>query len=200
MNQPRRKTIRHYEGNGHLHELTFSCYKRKPLLTNDVWRGILARSLDLACVEEGFDLIAFVFMPEHVHLLVAPQSREAKVSRLLARTKQPTSKQIKALLVQNGSSLFEQLTVRERPGKFCFRFWQEGPGYDRNLFTAKAITASLDYIHENPVKRGLCRRAVDWKWSSARFYMGGTVDNDLPKLTRPDPNWFDDSGVQFEHS
>ena len=28
------------------------------------------------------------------------------------------------------------------------------------------------YIHNNPVRRGLCRRAVDWKWSSARYYLG----------------------------
>jgi putative transposase len=90
MNDTHRKTLRHFEGNGHLHELTFSCFKRKPLLTNNVWRGILAASLELACVDEGFDLVAFVFMPEHVRLLVAPQWQTSKVSRLLARTKQPT--------------------------------------------------------------------------------------------------------------
>ena len=200
MNLPHRKKVKHFEGNGHLHELTFSCYKRKPLLTNDVWRGILARSLEPACAEEGFDLVAFAFMPEHVHLLVTPHNRSAKVSRLLARTKQPTSKQIKQLLVEAGSSLVEQLTVRERPGKFCFRFWQEGPGFDRNIFSAQAVEASINYLHENPVKRGLCKRAVDWKWSSARFHESGTKNDDLPKLTRPDPSWFDRSGVQTEHS
>ena len=94
----------------------------------------------------------------------------------------------------------EQLTVRERPGKFCFRFWQEGPGFDRNIFTPQAIEASINYIHENPVKRGLCKRAVDWKWSSARFHEFGIVDEELPALTRPDPNWFDRSGIQTEHS
>jgi len=62
--------------------------------------------------------------------------------------------------------------VRERPGKTCFRFWQEGPGYDRNIFTADVVEHSLDYIHQNPVRRKLCRRAVDWQWSSARFYLG----------------------------
>ncbi|MDA0590521.1 MAG: hypothetical protein O2820_21470 [Planctomycetota bacterium] len=57
----------------------------------------------------------------------------------------------------------------------CFRFWQEGPGFDRNLFGPEAITASMDYIHLNPVKRGLCEKATDWKWSSARFYLGETT-------------------------
>ena len=100
----------------------------------------------------------------------------------------------------------------------CFRFWQEGPGFDRNLFGPEAITASMDYIHLNPVKRGLCEKATDWKWSSARFYLGETTlpgrdnstwerqlylgettDPDLPTLTRPDAAWFDTSGIQKEH-
>lgn len=67
-----RKRVRHYEGRGHLHELTFSCYRRLPLLTNDVWRGLLASHLGQACIDEHFDLVAFVFMPEHVHLVVHP--------------------------------------------------------------------------------------------------------------------------------
>ncbi len=198
MSQPHRKRVKHYEGRGHLHELTFSCYKRKPLLTNDVWRGILSKSLGQACQDEGFGLAAFVFMPDHVHLLVLPLSLESKVSRLLARTKQPASKQIKQLLVQAGSSLVETLTVRERLGKFCFRFWQEGGGFDRNIFSAAALSASIDYIHHNPVKRGLCVRATDWKWSSARFQLQGHRDADLPPLVRPETHWFDRSGTQID--
>ena len=84
-------------------------------------------------------------------------------------------------------TVLSSLTVRERPGKSCFRFWQEGPGFDRNLFTAIAVEASIVYIHVNPVKRGLCQRAVDWKWSSARFYLDQRVDSSLPRLSRP-PN------------
>lgn len=199
MSDPHRKQVRHYEGLGHLHELTFSCYQRRPLLNHDVWRSILARSLESACEEVGYNLIAFVFMPEHVHLLVIPIAETAKISRLLARTKQPASREIKGLLLDAGSSLVSQLTVRERPGKYCFRYWQEGPGFDRNIFSVDALEASIDYMHTNPVDRGLCQRAIDYKWSSARFHINGIVDPDLPRLTRPDPDWFDRSGSQTEH-
>ena len=143
-------------------------------------------------------MVAFVFMPEHVHLLVVPLTPTSNVSRLLARTKQPASKQIKQLLVEANSKLVETLTVRERPGKYCFRFWQEGPGFDRNIFSPEAISASIDYIHLNPVKRGMCEKTVDWKWSSARFYLNNSIDSDLPTLTRPDQSWFETSGVQKE--
>ncbi|MGZ0170932.1 MAG: hypothetical protein ACKVHE_15360 [Planctomycetales bacterium] len=137
-------------------------------------------------------------MPEHVHLLVLPGGPNSKISRLLARMKPPTSREIRNLLESNRSPLLEQLTVRERPGKYCFRFWQEGPGFDRNIFTPEAISASINYIHENPVKRGLYQRAIDFKWSSARFHLDQITDPDLPKLIRPDPEWFHQSGTQID--
>ena len=165
-----RKKVRHIHEPGHLHELTFSCYRRLPLLTNDPWRERLARSLNEANQEAGIELVGFVFMPEHLHLLVSLTDPSQSIGRYLARIKQPFSKQIKAILVQHQSPLLRRLTVRERPGKTCFRFWQEGSGYDRNLFSTAAIEASLAYIHENPIRRGLCQHVLDWRWSSARFY------------------------------
>lgn len=116
-------------------------------------------------------MVGFVFMPEHLHLLVHLTDPARSIGRCLARVKQPFSKQIKEILVRQRSGLLRRLTVRERTGKACFRFRQEGSGYDRNLFSLAAIQANLDDIHKNPVKRGLCRRAVDWRWSSARFYL-----------------------------
>jgi putative transposase len=138
-----RKTVRHFHEVGHLHELTFSCYRRMPLLTNDSWREKLSRCVEAAGKETAMQLVGFVFMPEHVHLLVFPTVTEPSISRYLARIKQPFSKQIKDTLVERRSPLLPILTVLERPGKTCFRFWQEGPGFDRNLFSSDAISSSL---------------------------------------------------------
>ena len=180
--RPHRKKVRHFHQPGDLHELTFSCYRRMPLLTNDEWRRRLAKSIDEAGKKCRIELVAFVFMPEHVHLLVNPLSKTGDIEDYLAQLKPPFSKEIKSLLVEAKSPLLKRLTVRERPRKTCFRFWQEGPGFDRNLFTPAAITASLDYIHNNPVERGLCKRAIDWKWSSARFYLLDPPRQQFPDL------------------
>jgi putative transposase len=153
-----------------------------PLLTNDSWRQILARCIEAAGEETGMEMVGFVFMPEHVHLLVYPTAPNPSISRYLARIKQPFSKQIKSLLAKRSSRLFRELTVLERPGKKCFRFWQEGPGFDRNIFSPEAIRSSLEYIHNNPVTRGLCRRAADWKWSSARYYLDLPARQQDPSL------------------
>src|SRR5262249_31413458 len=123
---------------------TFSCYHRQPLLTNDPWRERLARCIDEANRIHSIELVAFVFMPEHVHLLISPKHERPNIRRYPAQIKQPFSKAIKQILIDSDSPLLVQLTITERPGKTCFRFWQEGPGYDRNLNSPKAIQASLD--------------------------------------------------------
>jgi putative transposase len=191
---PHRKKLRRFETIRQLHELTFSSYRRESLLTTEPRLKALSSSLQQACEAEGFDLAAFVFMPDHVHLLVWPRDADSRIARLLARTKQPASKAIKDMLLREQSPLIDRLTVQERPGKTCFRFWQEGAGFDRNLFSPKAIEASIDYLHANPVRRGLCIHPTDWKWSSARWYVDRVVDPDLPPL-KVNAEWFDTSDV-----
>jgi putative transposase len=177
------KTIRHYHNPGDCHELTFSCFERMPLLSNDRWRELLAESIDKALEAHQLRLSAFVFMPEHVHLLVWPiDPQVAAISEFLKTLKLSCSTKIKHRLIVAQSPLLKRLTVTERPGKCVFRFWQEGPGYDRNLDRPNTVQASIDYIHNNPVKRGLSRRAVEWRWSSARHYFPGFG---LPPLASP---------------
>lgn len=185
--QPHRKRIKHYDELGDFHELTFSGYRRWKLLANDTWRGFLARTIDDAVVAEKGRLAAFVFMPEHVHVLIYPANGTVdpdRVSRLLGAVKRPFSVQVKEKLIEAGSQLLDRLTIQEKPGKTTFRFWQEGPGYDRNLQTEVAVRASINYIHMNPVCRKLCRTAADWRWSSARWYLSGgrAVDPLLPTV------------------
>ncbi|MCC6123904.1 MAG: transposase [Pirellulales bacterium] len=187
-----RKTVKHYHEPGDVHELTFSCYQRKPLLTNNTWRGYLAESIEAACRSNRFRLAAFVFMPEHVHLLVLPELPEPDIGAFLAAVKRPCSARIKDDLTKANSRLLERLTVLERPGKTAFRFWQEGPGYDRNLQKEKTVLSSIDYLHNNPVRRGLCKDAKDWFWSSIQYYVTEPpiVEPMLPIIHGLPPDFF----------
>jgi putative transposase len=186
MNLPsdHRKQIRHFDNPSDCRELTFSCYQRLPLLTNDTWRQMLAESIDRAVARYRFGLAAFVFMPEHVHLLVFPYPQASKIDRLLFAIKRPFSFRIKLLLTASKSPLLEKLTIRQRPSELTFRYWQEGPGYDRNLYEPKSVLSAIDYIHQNPVRRGLCQSAIEWRWSSARYFQNpsAAIDPALPRI------------------
>jgi hypothetical protein len=41
-----------------------------------------------------------------------------------------------------------------------------------DITTPAALRAMIDYLHANPVRRGLVSKAEDWEWSSARWYAG----------------------------
>ena len=112
---------------------------------------------------------------------------------LLRAIKRPFSYRIKQLLEAQQSRLLEKLTIAQRPGVTTFRFWQEGPGYDRNLTTSKATLAAIDYLYENPVRRRLCSEAVQWRWSSARHYIQSPrrSDADLPTVHGLPAGWLD---------
>ncbi len=166
-----RKRVRHYHDPGHVHELTFSCYRRWPWLTNDVCRARLAESIDRAMEGHRYRLAAFVFMPEHVYLIVYPLPQAGSIDALLKAIERLFSYRIKQLLIQSHSRLLQRLTIRQRPGVMTFRSWQEGPGYDRNLTKPSPVLAAIDYLHPNPVRDGLVKRSVAWTWSSARYYL-----------------------------
>ena len=185
-----RKLVKHYDDPSHVRELTFSCYRRMPLLTGDAWREMLSRAIDAAGQRRHWRLTAFVFMPEHVHLLWFPLPGASKIEHLLKAIKRPYSYRIKQILVQHHSPLLGRLTIRQRPRVTTFRYWQEGPGYDRNLDNEQSVRSAIQYIHENPVRRGLCRNILDWHWSSARWYSDLTVDQSLPTLTPLPPHFF----------
>lgn len=179
-----RKRVTHFQEPGHYHELTFSSFRRLPLLTDDVCRVLLSHSIEQAMDRHHYRLVAFVYMPTHVHLLTFPDADASSIAQLLRAIKRPFSLRVKQQLEANGSQLVPLLTVRQRPGVMTFRFWQEGPGYDRNLTRPETIVAVVDYLHNNPVRRGLCQRAGEWRWSSARYYHteGGEQDSALPRI------------------
>ena len=66
------KTRRRYETLGELRFLTFSCYHRLPLFNNDAIKDEFVRALDNARKRTDCRIIAWVIMPNHVHMLVAP--------------------------------------------------------------------------------------------------------------------------------
>jgi putative transposase len=58
---------------GHAHELTFSCFHRYAFLKAERTCQWLADAIDEARKRLDFAVWAYVFMPEHVHIIVYPR-------------------------------------------------------------------------------------------------------------------------------
>ncbi|MBI1375126.1 MAG: hypothetical protein GC159_20600 [Phycisphaera sp.] len=178
----RRKRVKHFNHPGHAHELTFSCYHRWPLLDHDETRFKLSTAIDRAVAGHGFDLIAFVYMPEHVHLIVFPNRSDTDIADLLYAIKRPHAYRVKKWMIENRDPRLPNLMIRERPGKTTFRFWQEGPGYDRSIDSATTLHRMIDYVHANPIRRHLCHSPDQWRWSSWHHYEAERVPDGLPTV------------------
>ncbi len=98
MSQSRRKRIRHYNEPGHAHELTFSCFRNIPLLDTEQTCCWLAQSIDAARRGHQFQLWGYVFMPEHVHLMVWPVRAQYSIARVLLSIKLPMARKALAYL------------------------------------------------------------------------------------------------------
>ena len=86
-----RKLRRSWNEPGHAHELTFSCYRRSPLLSKDLPRSWFIAALDRARHRWNFALWAYVIMPEHAHVLLYPRQPGYQISSILKSIKQPVS-------------------------------------------------------------------------------------------------------------
>jgi putative transposase len=81
-----RKTCKRYDCPGHAHYLTFSCFRRQAFLKGNTACRWVAESVRQARRKSPFDLWAYVFMPEHVHLLILPHPG-VKISAILKEIK-----------------------------------------------------------------------------------------------------------------
>jgi putative transposase len=106
-------------------------------------------------------------MPEHAHLLVWPTELKYDISEILSSLKQSVAKRALIFVRREAPDFLPRMEDRQPGGKTHYRFWQRGGGYDRNVVEPYTVFQQIEYIHNNPVRRGLCERAEDWYWSSA---------------------------------
>jgi putative transposase len=166
-----RKRRKRYDENREPKELTFSCFRRFRFLVRDRTRQWFIAALQTARQRWPVDVWAYVIMPEHVHLLVSPRDSNLKLGRFAGYVKEHTARPAIRWLDENAPDFIPKIAVIE--GTVTRRrFWQPGGGYDRNVIEERTLQSMIDYIHHNPVRRGLCERAIDWEWSSARWYAG----------------------------
>ena len=71
-----------HQQKGHLHFITFSCYRREPYFNTPSSRDTFLDSLEQTRRRYNFEVLGYVVMPEHVHLLVSePEDHELPLSK-----------------------------------------------------------------------------------------------------------------------
>jgi len=126
-------------------------------LDQNYGEGFLIRPLIGRLVEEAllkwdgerYRLIAWVIMPNHVHMMLSP-IRDHSVADIMHSIKSFTSHEANKLLKRTG------------------HFWSKDY-YDRYIRDSRHFASTIAYIENNPVKARLCAKPEDWPFGSARL-------------------------------
>jgi REP element-mobilizing transposase RayT len=131
---------------GRIYHLRASTVRNQPWLARPDCAETLIECLLEWRSELDFKLFAFVVMPEHVHMLCMP-TETAGLRSIVMNVKRDSAWQINRLLRRSG------------------RFWR-GEFFDHWMRTKAQAARTVEYIHENPVRRGLVKRPEDYPYSS----------------------------------
>ena len=92
-----------------------------------------------------YDLLAWVVMANHVHIVIYPNVALSKITRSI-----------------KGFSARRANAILQRTGPF----WME-ESYDHWVRSETELDRIVQYIEGNPIAAGLCDKPEDWRWSSA---------------------------------
>ena len=140
-----------------------------PIFTTRKYFDIIIQSLKFCKKHKGLKLYAFVILDNHFHLIVsAPE-----LSDTLASLKMFTAKEIVMQLKQDNKQwLLNQLAFYKKINKTKsdYQVWQEGV-HPEWILNNEMLIQKAQYIHYNPVRRGLVEMSEHWLYSSSRNYL-----------------------------
>ncbi|MFY9153923.1 MAG: transposase [Prolixibacteraceae bacterium] len=156
--------------------LTFTIVDWVDVFTRNVYKIVIADSLNYCIEKKGLEVFAWSLMSNHLHL-VCRAAEGFRISDIIRDFKKFTAKTILDKIETEPESRRDWMLYRfEFAGKFDnriskYRFWQDtnhAIELDRNTL----IEQKINYIHDNPVRSLIVGKQEDYLYSSARDYAG----------------------------
>lgn len=141
------------------------------IFTSPPFFETIIQSLKFCQSEKGLRVHGYVIMPNHLHTILS--ARDGNLSDILRDFKRFTSKSISQLLeeTQNSKLLKYFSSAAKRIGRGNeFKIWQIG-SHPEAIISHEFFSQKLNYIHENPVRKGFAEQPEHWRYSSARNYI-----------------------------
>ncbi|VFM95184.1 MAG: REP element-mobilizing transposase RayT [Candidatus Kentron sp. G] len=152
------------------HFLTCTTLNWIPLFTRPATVKIILDALRFRQQERDLKIYAYVILENHLHMI----AQSPRLSGELASFKSYTAHYlIEYLKEQRARRVLDQLSFFKKQHKQDreHQVWEEGC-HPEEIRGEAMLLQKIDYIHNNPVKRGYVDEATHWRYSSARNYMG----------------------------
>ena len=156
--------------------ITFTCYNWISLFEISQSYDLVYNWMKLADDKYKIKTLAFVIMPNHVHLLVNLTNLDVNLNTIIGNAKRFMAyEMIERLKLGENHELLHTLssacTEKEKAKGQLHKVFE--PSFDaKPIYTLKFLYQKLDYIHHNPLsgKWSLCLEFTDYTHSSAAFY------------------------------
>lgn len=133
---------------------------------------IIVDSLNYCIDYKDLSAIGYVIMLNHLHLITF-NSEETVLLNIMRDFKHFTSTEIAKQLVIDNSKLFLyifRIAAEGRKKKQNYKIWQD-EYHPKAIYTPDFLLQKLEYIHNNPVRKGLVLEPEFWRYSSARTWI-----------------------------
>ena len=150
--------------------LTCSVVNWLPVFSNPAIAEIVLNSLRYLHEHRRLVLHGYVLMENHVHLVASSPDPVKEIGDFKSFTARHA---IDWLVAHERGWALKQLAFHKAPHKTGqrYQFWQEG--YHPQLIQGESmLRQKIEYIHNNPVKRGFVDEQFHWRYSCARNYQG----------------------------
>jgi len=152
------------------HFMTCTILHWIPIFTRVQTTDIIFDSLKYLQKKDNLKIYAYVILENHLHLVASSDN----IGETMKAFKTHTAREIlKYLQKENASTILEQLAFYKKAHKktATYQLWQEGI-QAKLIVNEKMMLDRINYIHNNPVKRGYIEDASCWRYSSDRDYEG----------------------------
>jgi len=142
-------------------------------------KGVLCDAFKEVRKKHGILILAYVIMPDHVHLLIRSEKEMSEALRLLNGV---SARRVIQYLSDNGfAESLSKLRGETRERNHKHSVWQHHSD-SLEIFGEKTFWQKVDYIHQNPVRANLVENSTDYRFSSARHWAGNVLA-DEPLMT-----------------
>jgi putative transposase len=150
------------------HFITCTIVGWQPIFTRPELVEIVFESWRFLHERDRMHLMGYAILENHLHLIVTSENPSKQVGDF----KSYTARRIIDRLRETGNvSTLELLRHFKPPHKSDrdHQLWQEG-SHPQMITDEAMMWQKLEYIHNNPVRRGYVDDPVHWRYSSARNY------------------------------
>jgi REP element-mobilizing transposase RayT len=161
--------------------VTYSVVEWLPVFVTEATFRIVADSLHFCHQNKFLRINALVIMPTHLHAIFFDADYNVdRLGRTLADFRKFTGRLLSDYCQNHFPTCFAETLSGQSTVDRQRRFWQPSR-HPEAIQTEPFWQQKLDYLHDNPRRRGLVRNPADWRWSSAAWYQSeGKLRAEVP--------------------